>query len=80
MMTNLASVRRIHRGLDAVAHLLRRHQFLAGTVAAALGLHLVLDVHAGGAGADQLAQVRAMLKAAPQPVSASTSSGSSSRR
>jgi hypothetical protein len=41
-------------------------------VPAALGGHLVLQVQAGGS----WTQVRAMLKAPPKPVSASTSSGS----
>ena len=47
---------RIHGGADAVGHLRRRHEFLAGPVAAALGLHLVLEVHPGRARADQLAR------------------------
>ena len=46
---------RIHGGLDAVRHLFGRHQFLAGPVAAALGAHLVLDVHGCRAGLDHLA-------------------------
>jgi hypothetical protein len=46
---------RVGGGLDAVDHLAFRHNGLAGAVAAALGLHLVLDVAAGGARADQFA-------------------------
>ena len=41
----------VDRGLDAVDHLLLGNDGLARPVAAALGLDLVLDVHAGGAGA-----------------------------
>ena len=43
-------------GLDAIDHLVGADQRLAGTMTAALGLHLVLEVQAGGAGADQLAR------------------------
>ncbi len=46
---------RIHRRLHAVAHFLRADEFLAGPMAAALGLHLVLKVTAGGARARELA-------------------------
>ncbi len=44
----------VHRGLDAVHHLGRADQRLARAVAAALGLHLVLEVAARGTGADQV--------------------------
>jgi hypothetical protein len=44
----------VHGRLEAIDHLLCRHQLLARTVTAALGGHLVLEVHAAGAGADQL--------------------------
>ena len=44
----------IHRGLDAVDHLVGGDQCLAGAVAAALRLHLVLEVAAGRARADQV--------------------------
>jgi hypothetical protein len=40
-------------GLDTVHHLFGGHDFLAGTMAAALGAHLVFDVAGGGAGLDQ---------------------------
>src|SRR6185503_7071982 len=42
--------------LDAVGHLLLGNQLLARAVAAALGAHLVLDVHGGGAELDQRAR------------------------
>ena len=42
-------------GLDAIGHLVRADQRLAGTVTAALGLHLVFQVHAAGTGTAQLA-------------------------
>ena len=51
MMTNCASVRAIHRRLDAVAHLAGAHQLLARPMAAALGRDLVFEVHARRAGA-----------------------------
>jgi hypothetical protein len=44
----------VDRGLDAIGHLRRGHQRLARPVAAALGRHLILEMHAGGAGADEL--------------------------
>ena len=47
---------RIHGGADAVGHFRRRHEFLARPMAAALGLHLVLEVHARRARADELAR------------------------
>ena len=44
----------VHRGLDAIDHLVGGDERLAGTVAAALRLHLVLEMAAGRAGADQV--------------------------
>ncbi len=44
---------RVDGRLDAVDHLLLRDELLAGTVAAALGADLVLDVHRAGAELDQ---------------------------
>ena len=41
----------IDGGLDAIDHLLRRNQFLAGPVAAAFAAYLVFDVHGGSPGA-----------------------------
>ena len=55
MMTNCGSVRASTGGLDAIDHLFSRHQFLAGPMAAALGAHLVFDVHRSRAGLDHLA-------------------------
>ena len=46
---------RVDRRLDAIAHLLGRDELLAGPVAAALRLNLVLQVAAGGAGPGHLA-------------------------
>nr|GEU28025.1 hypothetical protein [Tanacetum cinerariifolium] len=43
---------RIDGGADAVDHFLLRDDLLAGPVAAALGAHLVFDVHGGRAGLD----------------------------
>jgi len=40
---------RVHRSLDPIDHFLLRHDLLTRTVAAALGLHLVLDVQSAGA-------------------------------
>ena len=53
MMTNAGIGARVDGGLDAVDHLLAGDDGLAGPVAAALGAHLVLDVHRRGAGLDQ---------------------------
>ena len=46
---------RIDGGLDAVAHFRGAHEFLAGPVAAALGLHLILEMAARRAGAGHFA-------------------------
>jgi len=46
---------RVHGCLEAVDHLSRGHQRLAWPVTAALGRHLILEMHAGGSGADQIA-------------------------
>src|SRR5690606_37328926 len=45
----------VHGGLDAVDHLVLRHHFLAGTVAATLLPDLVLHVHRGDADALEIA-------------------------
>ena len=52
MMTKLGSVRASTAALDAVDHLLSGDEFLAGAMAAALGAHLVFNVHGGRAGLD----------------------------
>jgi hypothetical protein len=44
MMTNVRVRFRVYGGLDPVHHLVLRHEFLAGTVPAALGADLVFDV------------------------------------
>ena len=44
----------IDRGLDAIDHLVGGHQLLAGPMAAALGRDLIFEVHAAGAGLDEL--------------------------
>ena len=46
-------VARVDRRLDAVDHLVLRHDRLAGPMAAALRRDLVFDVHRAGAGLDQ---------------------------
>ena len=53
MITNCIIGARIDGRLDAIDHLLLRHHFLAGPMAAALGLHLVFDVQSRGAGLDE---------------------------
>ena len=47
-MTNPGSVPRVDGGPDPVDHLLPRHHFLAGTMTAALGADLVLQMHGAG--------------------------------
>src|SRR5206468_10642597 len=49
-------VPRIDRRLDAVGHFLAADELLAGTVAAALGAGLVLEMHRRGAGLDERAR------------------------
>ena len=66
----------VRRRLDAVRHLVGGDDLLVGPVAAALGLHLVLHVDRGRSARIISRMVREMLKAVPQPVSMSTSSGS----
>ena len=50
MMTKLWVGARVDGRLDAIDHLFARDDLLAGAVAATLGLHLVFDVTARGAG------------------------------
>ena len=69
MMTKLASLRASTAALTRSTISSLRHHFLAGAMAAALGLHLVFDVQAGGAGLDERAHgARDVERAAPARV------------
>ena len=75
MITNV-DLTRVHGSLHAIDHLLCGHYLFARPMTTAFGLHLIFNVHAGGARLGEDFTVRAMLNAPPQPLSASTNSGS----
>jgi len=58
---------RVHRRLDPIDHFLLRYHLFTRTMAAALGLHLVLDVQTRGPNLMKDLTVRAMLKRRPSP-------------
>ena len=67
----------VDRRLHAIDHFLPADDLLAGTVAAALGLDLILDVQAGGTELDERSDGAGYVECATTPVSASTRSSSS---
>ncbi len=67
--TNCSIGAAVDRGLDAIDHLLGRHELLAGPMAAALRRDLIFEMHARRAGLDELtARARDVERTAPTRV------------